>query len=168
MSKRNVTIYGAISNKRSKFVHMLAQKTKTNNGIDFFKILAKEYKDAEEEVYVVLDNHPSHGSRDFLESLEGSPFILFKLPCHSSVLNPIERVWGAFKRHWKNHLCEMEGAVNDTNFEEHVNVVLQKIKDGKNYTTSAYKDYQKLLSLNLSIDTDINQDVQALDLESAY
>jgi transposase len=65
-----------------------------------------------------------------MESLEGTPFKLFRLPSQSSFLNPIERVWASFKRYWKNHLCQMEGTVTNTNFEEHVDKVLCEIKNG--------------------------------------
>ena len=70
----------------------------TDTFLEFLKALIH---DAENPVFLILDNHPVHHAkrvRAYVESLQGK-LKLFFLPAYSPELNPDESVWGYIKYH---------------------------------------------------------------------
>jgi transposase len=122
LHKRNffITVYGAISTHRDQLFSQVCDRTNGENTIKFLKAISKKYNKHDEEVFLVLDQHPSHKSGYFNEAIVDLPFKVLLLPPYSSHLNPIEHVWGTFKKHWRNHICEHSGAIDDVNLPREV------------------------------------------------
>ena len=72
--------------------------TNKQNVIKFLAILRKSFVDHDEKVFVVLDNHPSHHTKDVTELAKNLNFELMFLPPYSPELNSIEALWGIIKR----------------------------------------------------------------------
>jgi len=69
---------------------------------DLFKeFLSRLLKDSNGPVFLILDGHPVHRSRDVREYAEGTDgnLRLFFLPGYSPELNPVEQAWNYPKRH---------------------------------------------------------------------
>lgn len=69
---------------------------------DLFKeFLSRLLKDSDGPIFLILDGHPVHRSRDvreYAESTDGK-LRLFFLPGYSPELNPVEQAWNYTKRH---------------------------------------------------------------------
>lgn len=73
----------------------------TMNADLFKEFLSRLLKDSKGPVFLILDGHPVHRSRDvreYAESTDGN-LRLFFLPGYSPELNPVEQVWSYTKRH---------------------------------------------------------------------
>jgi len=141
-----VTVYGAISSTHNRFYYQICDATNTFHSKSFLKQLALEYEKAEEEVFVVLDNHQSHVSDQVAEVFAESMLKPLFLPPYSSLLNPIESFWAFMKGKWKNHLCEAGGMVlPDMAVQELNTFIINMDCQPKNFATAAYDNYLKVL-----------------------
>jgi len=59
-----ITVFGAISTSFDKPVFMSGKSTNKQNVAKFFGLLRKSFADPDEKVFVVLDNHPSHHTKE--------------------------------------------------------------------------------------------------------
>lgn len=99
-----ITVFGAISTCFEKPVFMKAPTTNKEHVLKFFALLRKSFVDPDEKVFVVLDNHPSHHTKDVTELAANLNFELMFLPPYSPELNSIESLWGIIKRNVKKQL----------------------------------------------------------------
>lgn len=97
---------GAISTYFEKPVFMMAPSTNREHVIAFLGRLRKEFADPDQKVYVVLDNHRAHHTKEVTELAKNLNFVLMFLPPYSPELNAIEALWGVIKRKVKRHLIE--------------------------------------------------------------
>lgn len=97
-SRFSVNMISAISPRGELRFKAIDGSLNAESFIDFLKALIK---DADNPVFLILDNHPVHHSkrvRQFVDSLDGK-LRLFFLPPYSPELNPDESVWGYIKYH---------------------------------------------------------------------
>ena len=60
---RNVTIYGIIGGNSGEFIHMVTDKTNSENTQAFIQQLLHLADAPQEEIIIVADNHSSHKCR---------------------------------------------------------------------------------------------------------
>jgi len=91
----NVTIIGAITNKRNKIYFTISNSTNKENVLAFFSHLNKEI--GLKNKVIIMDNHPAHHSKvvsNFILSKGGETLFM---PPISSYFNPIETIWSWLK-----------------------------------------------------------------------
>ena len=93
-----VTVFGAISTSFERPVFMKGPTTNKLHVAKFLALLRKQYADPDEKVFVVLDNHPSHHTKEVTELAVNLNFELMFLPPYCPELNSIEALWGIVKR----------------------------------------------------------------------
>lgn len=101
-----VTVFGAISTCFERPVFMQATTTNKENVMKFLGQLRKQFADPDLKVFVVLDNHTSHHTKQVTEMAKNLNFELLFLPPYSPELNSIEALWGIVKRMVKKTLIE--------------------------------------------------------------
>ena len=92
----SVNMISAVS-PRGDMRFMVVEKTVTN--VVFIAFLKRLLKDVQDPIYLIVDGHPTHRSkqvREFVESTNGK-LLLFFLPPYSPELNPDELVWNDLK-----------------------------------------------------------------------
>ena len=95
---------GVISSKQKEFVWTADGK---NNGESFKQLLAlllPWHLDPKRTFYI-MDNASWHKNKLIKQQIRESGISIMFLPASSSVLNPIEQVWGVFKRRLSRHLA---------------------------------------------------------------
>lgn len=94
------TILGAISTTWTSLKYIIRPSTRTEYVLDFLE----EFRGSMQPgAVIVLDNHTSHKAiqvRSFCEDEKID--LLFTPPCMST-LNPVEKMWGLFKRHFRTN-----------------------------------------------------------------
>jgi len=73
----------------------------TMNADLFKEFLSRLLKDSDDPIFLILDGHPVHRSKDvreYADSTDGK-LRLFFLPGYSPELNPVEQAWNYTKRH---------------------------------------------------------------------
>ena len=103
---------GAISTKMNRPLFMQAGSTNKLEMLRFLPLLKKEFP-SDEKVYVVLDNHPSHHTKEVTELAKNLGLELMFMPPYSPELNSIEALWSVLKRSVKSQLI-MHKLVNLT------------------------------------------------------
>ena len=74
----------------------------------FLGVLRKQFSDPDQKVFVVLDNHTSHHTKEVTELARSLNFEFMFLPPYSPELNSIEALWGIVKRMVKKHLIDFK------------------------------------------------------------
>jgi transposase len=109
---QGITVMGAISTKMNRPLFMQAGSTNKLEMLRFLPLLKKEFP-SDEKVYVVLDNHPSHHTKEVTELAKNLGLELMFMPPYSPELNSIEALWSVLKRSVKSQLI-MHKLVNLT------------------------------------------------------
>jgi transposase len=89
-------------------------------------VLRKQFQDPDQLVFVVLDNHPAHHTKDVVALAKTLNFELMFLPPYSPELNSIEALWGIIKRKVKKCLIENKLV---TLTQKHFELILQGCLD---------------------------------------
>jgi transposase len=103
---QGVTVFGAISTDLPQPVFMKAPTTSKEHVLKFLGLLRRQFRDPDQTVFVVLDNHPSHHTKDVTALAKNLNFELLFLPPYCPELNSIEALWGVLKRKVKRCLVE--------------------------------------------------------------
>ena len=85
---------------------MKSTSTNKEGVLRFLPLLRKSFVDPDQKVFVVLDNHPSHHTKDVTALAANLNFELMFLPPYSPELNSIEALWGIVKRSVKKQLIK--------------------------------------------------------------
>jgi len=72
----------------------------------FLPLIRKSFVDPDEKIFLVLDNHPAHHTKDVVELAKNLNIELMFLPPYCPELNSIESLWGIIKRKVKKQLIE--------------------------------------------------------------
>ena len=95
---KSITIIGGISNKWPTLQYVLTDKTNTVNVEKFFMHIEGIVRP---KCVMVLDNHPCHKSLRIRNLAHRMGIELLFMPATASELNPVEQMWGYFKRQWR-------------------------------------------------------------------
>ena len=101
-----ITVFGAISTSFEQPVFVKSTSTNKEGVLRFLPLLRKSFVDPDQKVFVVLDNHPSHHTKDVTALAANLNFELMFLPPYSPELNSIEALWGIVKRSVKKQLID--------------------------------------------------------------
>jgi len=84
------------------------KQTSTNKEgtMKFLPLIRKSIEDHDERIFLVLDNHPAHHTKDVVELARNLNIELMFLPPYCPELNSIEALWGIIKRKVKKQLIE--------------------------------------------------------------
>ena len=96
-----ITVFGAISTSFDKPVFMKAPSTNKDAVLKFLPLLRNKFPDPDQKVFVILDNHPSHHTREVVQLASDLNFEFMFLPPYCPELNSIEALWGIIKRNVK-------------------------------------------------------------------
>ena len=121
-----VTVFGAISTSFERPVFMQAPTTNKEHVMKFLGLLRRQFVDPDQKVFVVLDNHASHHTKQVTEMARNLNFELLFLPPYSPELNSIEALWGIVKRLVKKTLIENKLV---TLTQQHFEEILQHCLD---------------------------------------
>ena len=84
---------------------------------------------------MVLDNHPCHKSRRIKNLAHKMGIELLFMPPTASELNPVEKMWGYFKREWRKRLYNPQFTITNQNSRSHIIETLELVKfKGNNLT----------------------------------
>ena len=121
-----ITVFGAISTSFERPVFMQAPATNRASVVKFLGLLRKEFRDPDEKVFVVLDNHTSHHTKEVTELAKNLNFEFMFMPPYSPELNSIEALWGIVKRKVKKTLIDFKLV---TLTQNHFETILQECLD---------------------------------------
>ena len=94
--RMSTTLLGAVAFKTGKVSYEIKKGTNTKNVLDtFHKIIPKNHDEKGTVVY--MDMHTSHRSPKVKNYLNYKKVDFKYFPPNCSYLNPVERIWSAFK-----------------------------------------------------------------------
>ena len=96
---KGVTIYGAIGEAVNGVLHMVSRSTNKKDFVRFLVLLRKKcLVDETKELYLVIDNHNAHTSKQVIEAMERLYFTPINQPTYSPEFNCIETMWAVIKK----------------------------------------------------------------------
>ena len=143
---RNVTIYGIIGGNSGEFIHMVTDKTNSDNTQAFLQQFLHLASAPHEEIIIVADNHSSHKSRSTKIFLLKHNIQMLYLPPYSSPLNPIEHIWASFKVLWRKKLALCLSKIPKDQLENMVNEVLEQVKYTPNLLMTINSTIRRVLN----------------------
>ena len=105
----------------------LGESTNTQEVLVFMKSMVNKLTIPSNAV-IVLDNHVCHKVQDLRDFMESKKVQLLFLPPNASFLNPVERMWGYYKKTFAKMLVEMNGDVHPDALGTIVIAALEKVK----------------------------------------
>lgn len=121
-----VTLFGAVSQYIHNPVFMKAKSTNRNDMLKFLPLVRRQFVDSDQWVYLVLDNHRCHHTKEVTDLARSLRFELMFLPPYCPELNSIEALWGILKRMVKKQLVANRQV---TLSQEQFEAVLQRCVD---------------------------------------
>lgn len=95
----SISIIGGISNRWTELKYIICGKTNTKCVLKFLEKVAPDIE--KKNCVMIMDNHTAHHSRAVRDKAFRMGLTLEFMPPTASELNPIERMWGYFKRVWR-------------------------------------------------------------------
>jgi transposase len=119
---KNITLYGAITEKSNIFSYGAYDSTNIANFTKFIEVLKKDEVTLKQSI-IVMDNHSSHQSHHIKDILIQEGVELLYLPPYCSELNPIEKMWAYAKHYWKKEMMDFRGDINENDMRVLVDVI---------------------------------------------
>ena len=127
----NKTIIGAIGSPQNEetfqFLYQVTRRTAQVEVRNFLEYVLVHAPVPSSEVLIVCDNHSSHHSRMVTDWAAANQVEIMFLPPYSSVLNPCERVWAAFKTEWAKQLAKVHHQFRPERLHRGIERVLEAI-----------------------------------------